>query len=510
MKINFDRAPNQWSATKSLSIKGRAYYCGLPYPWFSFRNWKTEELGPYPVCLPLPKAISNQTARWLFGKPPTLSFQNEILDRFYQPVLKANRINTRLLANATRASYAGNFVVKFSYDMDDDPQLRFDFYPIEFVRFYFHPHVQHKVVGVQLVYPFFDLETGDLHYYREDWTEDKVVVYKPMNMAVPIMPTSNPWMSRLIPEAAERELLGKWEIAKTKKNEFGILPFQLVKNLDDDGEYGLGDYWMVFDVIDRMNFTYHLEHMSNQLHSTPTTVFLDVEGTEVELDRPLRPNEALSLRSAETEAGTTATGKVELVEPKGHIRPHMREYAEALRQAVLEATSTVLLRPEDVVNKGKLTQSVMSQTYEPLVQLTEEKRRTFGEEGLTQLFVKVAKGLKNLGVPEFQGVDVSDVSETAPIIHWNKMFKLSEDEAFAAFDRLDREAERKYLPVEEVIKRICELEGIPNVEAVIASQTSEVEKAFERQKEMFEPNSGTENNDYRRQQIEGRRVRDAD
>ena len=50
--------------------EARAYHMLDPYPLYHFRDWKSEERGALPRCLPIAKSIVRRGARWLFGDPP--------------------------------------------------------------------------------------------------------------------------------------------------------------------------------------------------------------------------------------------------------------------------------------------------------------------------------------------------------------------------------------------------------------------------------------------------------
>ena len=51
--INVKRVPVGFSEAARLASESASYYGCQPYPWHHFTDWKTEERGPFPRCMPI-------------------------------------------------------------------------------------------------------------------------------------------------------------------------------------------------------------------------------------------------------------------------------------------------------------------------------------------------------------------------------------------------------------------------------------------------------------------------
>src|SRR5450631_3703435 len=71
--------PPGFGMARLISRAARAYHALGPYPSYSAmtKNWKVEERGPYPRCLPFVQDIVTKGARWLFGKPLTFRIEGD-------------------------------------------------------------------------------------------------------------------------------------------------------------------------------------------------------------------------------------------------------------------------------------------------------------------------------------------------------------------------------------------------------------------------------------------------
>ena len=161
----------------------------------------------------------------------------------------------------------------------------------------------------------------------------------------------------------------------------------------------------------------------------------------------------------------------------------MELYAKDMKAMFFEATGMVFTRPEDITNKGNLTQSVLVQLYAPVIEVTNEKRKTYGDEGICRFLTLMCKGLKNLGISEFR-IYKEDNDEFK--IKWPDFFRMSADEKLAETDRMKIEVESGLITREEALKRIAVLEDIENLEDFIKELKDWKDPNLELQKQSLE------------------------
>lgn len=445
-----------------------AYHQLAPYPVFAFQDWKTEERGPLPKCLPIAKKIVTKSARWLFGKPIQIKCpENEKLETYFEKAWQKNRMYTRMVAAATKAGYEGGVVLKFSFDETAATPLAFDVLSaVDQTRLYFDPHDKDTLIMARVQYPYYDGATGKWYFFREDWTAEEVVSYKPVEAKQPH--SSTPYAPWTVADGSVRgsdpDSHGKWEIDSTKKNGFGVIPMVLVRNIESDWACGEGDCWNLFRILDRINLTYHQMDKSNQLDSDPTKVFIDASVASDDIDRPLPPGGNIDIKSEE---GEGKKADVKLLEPAGHMRPHVHEYARDLRGMLISAASSVELRQEDITNKGNLTSAVLSLIHAPLIEITNEKRKTYGEDGICKFLELCAVGLSNLKAKGFPSVDVKNEDSYNVDIVWAPYFELTPDEKAAEIERVQAETTAGFINHERAVTMVAKTEGITDVKALL-------------------------------------------
>ena len=64
----------------------------------------------------------------------------------------------------------------------------------------------------------------------------------------------------------------------------------------------------------------------------------------------------------------------------------MMDYAKDLRLMVSSAAGNVDFDPGDVTNKGNLTSAVLTQLYQPQIEMTNLKRQSWGRERADGVF----------------------------------------------------------------------------------------------------------------------------
>ncbi len=488
--INTKFFPPGFTAVRQMAWEAAAYHNLRPYPYWQFADWKTEERGPLPRCLPLPRRIVNKGAKWLFGKPVQLSVPgNENLEKYLRDAWQKNKMPTHMVHNAMRGGTQGGIALKWSYDEEDDPKLSFQSLSvIDDCRLFYDPHDSDRLIMARIQYPVFNPEDGETYVYREEWTDEEEVHYRPVRAGYTNFlrrdGAGNTQIVGVAPVVAgtktEPDSYGAWEILTRERNPFGVIPVWPIRNADAGGAYGFGDLWTdlgggMFRVIDRINLTFHGMDKSNQFDSERNVIFMDVQAGPDQLDRPMRPGEPMSLKSDMQAAGEGKQGQVIELEASGNMRPHMMEYAQELRQEILATVGTVDVRHEEITNKGNLTQAVLTQIYAPLIETTEEKRKTYGEDGIAKFLERCALGLKTLGVKEagLKGVSADREESYDVQLAWPDYFPLSEDEKTARVTRIDTEVAGGYNTRERAVEEIAKTEGIEDV-AKLKQELAEV------------------------------------
>ena len=436
--------------------EARAYNGLNPYPLYHYRDWKTEDRGPLPRCLPLAKSIVNRGAKWLFGRSPALTSANADFEKLLHKAWKSEKMPARLVAMARCAAVESGIFLKFSYDEDRKPQpLTIQTLSmVDEVRLFVDPHDCESVLMCRIQYRYYDATQGASIWYREEWTAEEEVHYAPI--ADTLLGAGR--------FKGDPDAYDSWVQTSRLSNPLGVIPGAAVKNFETDDIYGAGDCWDLYRVIDRINLTYHLMDRSNQFDSTQTSIFLDMELEDADISKPLAPGQGVVAKSDDGEDGEQKRqGKVIEIAPRGSLRPAMMDYAKDLKQQVLEAAGSVQIDQSAVSNKGNLTTAVLQQLYQPQIESTEEKRKSWAD-GLGRFFNAVAVGLSNLGV---LAINEADDESYAVDIHWPSYFEMSQDEKSAFVTRIKLEETAGYITHERAIELIAQVEGIVDVVALI-------------------------------------------
>ena len=446
---------------RAASQEAWAYHRGDPYPLYHFRNWMTEDRGPLPRCLPIAKSIVRKSARFLFGKPFRLTCaQNEAWETFLRRAWDDNGMNARLVALAEKAALETGIVIKFSYDEDAETPLQFQTLSIaDQVRLYLDPHDRTKVLMARVQYEYFDAAAGKSMWYREEWTADEEVHYKPL-VAGDLYGS----FPRFNPDTSE-----KWEVESRTANLLGVIPLVYIKNIETDDHFGRLELDDLYRVLDNINLTYHLMSRSNQFDAETNPIFIDADLDKLDIDKPLQPGQPLDIQTKE---GAESQAKVEFPSGGNALRPAMMEYAKDLRQQVLSAAGSVDVNQDEVSHIGNLTNAVLAQMYLPLIETTDEKRKSWGDTGLCSFFHVVAKGLANVGVQGL-GIDPKNRDTYDIAIQWPPYFPLSEEEMTAKVTRLQLEETAGYLPHENAVEEVTEMEGRDDIKAILEALEDE-------------------------------------
>lgn len=463
--------PSGFRNAQSLAKEAYAYHVLTPYPIFAFQDWRTEEKGPLPRCLPLARSIVRKGAKWLFAKPLQIWVQqNAELQKFLRRAWQKNRMHTRMVVAAEKGGYEGGVVLKWSYDETNDPEVCFDLLsPIDNARLYFDPLDRDRILMARVQYPYFNEVEGQWFIYREEWTDELEVHYHPVR-AREVRSTVGEVVRYVAFDTGEDpDVYGKWEISGQEANPFGVIPMHLIRNIETDNVYGAGDLWNLFRMIDRVNLTYHSMDRSNQLDSEPVQVFIDAMADKQDPDR-VEPSGAVSLKTDDAEGQSPGRrADVKLLEPSGNLREHIRNYALDVKKMIYDAVGYTEVSLEEITNKGNLTQAVLTQLYAPLIEATEEKRKTYGEDGICKFLEKCCVGLRNLGVsglPEFSSDESFSVT-----LQWPHYFEHTEDEKLAEVQRISLEESCGYTTRSRAIRAVASMEGLEDVPDLVEELT---------------------------------------
>ena len=468
--INVKAPPAGLGAVRELAMEARAYNnLKDAYPRWAFQDWKTESRGPLPRCLPLARSIVRRGAKWLFGRAPSISFPgNEEFEKLILAAWKDQKMAAKLAAIARRVGIEGGVVFKFAYDETRKPQpLTIQALSlVDEARIYMDPHDCERSLMARFQYRYFDPVQNATYWYREEWTEEFEVHYHSIKEE-----QLNSSKAALDPDSFEG-----WTISSKEPNPFGVIPAVMIKNFETDDKFGEGDCWDLFRIMDRVNLTYHMMDRSNQFDSQPTNIMLDMEEDEQDTDQSLAPGQMLPMKSIGADEGQgTRQGKVIPIEPKGSMRPAMMDYARDLRKQVLDAASSVEVDQAEVSNRGNLTTAVLQQLYQPQIEITEEKRKSWND-GLTDFFARIAIGLQNAGVDGL-GVNEDDPDTYSVSIGWQAYFEMSQDEKTAFVSRTQIEETAGYLTHERAVDRVAQAEGIEDTAALKEELEKEPEPA---------------------------------
>ena len=457
--------PPGLAALRARAAEAWAYHRLDPYPLYHFREWKGEDRGPLPRCLPIAKSIVRRGARFLFGKPLTLTCPgNTAWESFVRRAWLKNGLGARLVPMAERAALESGVVLKFSYDSAkaDCPLAIQSLSIVDQVRLYASPHDRTTVLMARVQYPYFDAAQKKTCWYREEWTAAEEVHYVPLEDGG----VNGSSVSRFDPDASDAWVR---DDAASKPNPFGVIPLLYIKNYETDDVWGGQDLADLYRVLDNIHLTYHLMNKSNQFDSEINPIFFDVDLDAQDIDKPLKPGQPMDLKSDNAEGGGHA-GRVEFPSGGNSLRPAMMEYAKDLKKQVIAAAASVEVDQSEFTNKGNLTVAVLEQLFQAQIEGTDEKRKSWGEFGLVPFFALVAQGISNagaaLGVDTGLGINPDDPDTYELTLGWSPYFPMSEDEKAAKTARIQDQEQAGYVTHDRAIEEVAPMEGRTDIEAL--------------------------------------------
>lgn len=457
--------PEGLSYIAQVAKRATAYHTLTPYPWFGFSDWKTEDRGTLPKCLPFTRAIVKRGARWLFGRELDLVVSNASLSELLNEEWRIRKMPSKLVILAENAAQEGSYCIKFSIDQETKGIKFSVLSQINNVRVYLDPQDQERMLMARIIIPYYDATDGKYYLYREEWTEDYYVKYHPLQIQYAQDPTYSFGQvmyiagTNMLPEDGRVS----WSVKSRVDNPYGVIPLVVIQNIDKNTQWGMGDLWTLEPIIDRVNLTYHLMDKSNQFDSTPTPIFIDAVLEDDVTNKSISPGDIQSIKTDDVE-GSGLQAKFGLLEASGKLRPYMGDYAESLMKMVYDAAGSIKIDPTDVSNKGNLTQSVLAQLYGPLIDTTDEKRRNYGTYGIVPLIQKLIYAMNKTGL--WKG-KVSIPKDPDVAISWPDYFPLSDAEIQQRLTRLIAQEQAGLTTKDRVIRAMANADGIDDVDALL-------------------------------------------
>lgn len=464
--INTTALPAGLREARILARKAKAYHSLRPYPFVAFQEWKVEERGPLPICRPFVKHIVQKGADWLFLKPVHFKVEDDkALTDLVNKVWNDNCMGSRATGMAVTGALSGAVDLKWSKPDKDKDDVTIEVYdPTEHTRFYFDQTDPTKLLMARIQVPFYDYLTKKWFWKREDWTDDTWTTYDPLPCRENAEQTGlNPY--KFADEADKSQFLNPNTVA----NPFGIVPFWRVKNQESGDEWGFGDLWPYYQVVDQINFQRDLGHKENQKRSDPKLAYIDL--TQPNNEAPDMSGAPGAVEVLVSEDGKE--GRIEVVEGSHDILAEIKIFADDLKRELYAAVGSVDFGPEDVTNKGNLTTAVITQLYAPLIEATERKRTLYGEDGVSVFFERMCKGLAKASVKGWK--ETEDVQTV-----WPQVVEMTEEEKTVAVTRQQTMVDSAFTTHERATREIAVQDGVVDVDELVKeveTQKAENEKA---------------------------------
>lgn len=442
--------PEGFDVCRNMARVAKAYHALAPYPSYSpmTKDWKTEDRGPFPRCLPFVRNIVKKSATWLFGKPITFDGSDKNIISLVNDAWTANDMGRRAYAMALLGGQTGGMALKWSYDEQNGGAKIQILDASEHTRFYWDPLDVTRLLMARVQFPVYNAKTGNYVWYREDWTENEIQFYKPLETT--LFYGGRPGDPNVVANLAD--LYDQWRQDKREANPFGIIPLWYVRNIETGTTIGEGDLWAVLNAVDLINFTYDLAHKNNQKTIDPVRAYIDLAPAPEDPPGANNPGGERVLESKDDK-----TGRIETLNADPSLRPHLREFATDIKKMVFEACGSVEIDAAEITNKGNLTQAVLAQIYMPLIESTNAKRQSYGEDGICVFLERMSLGLSNLGAKGWKPLD--DIQ-----IHWAPYFTPTPSEKIEEADYQTLLLAEGLTTKERAIRAIASQDGVIDID----------------------------------------------
>lgn len=399
------------------------------YAPLAFGQWDETKYGSRPPCSPLPKRCTEIAAQFLFGDTPHIQVgdpdddSEDSLQKFFDDVVcRPNAFYEGLIDEARACSIEGATEYKWAWQPETDkkrPVLIQTYHPydVTYIRDDLNPEV---IDLVRIQFKYVD-RSGQWWWYREEWTKQHYTVFRKL-------PTTENDDTVIMQMMQDRE----WPAEFTKSHPLGIIPIQKVYNRKRKGLYeGIGDYWEpnLYKLLDIYNHKVWFEHFSDQVHSNPSVVFVDLEYEGV-----LIPGQVINARSLGEHPA------IEQVKTDNPAREYMTTAKAEVCRDWWNGVGYDDVDQSVITNKGNLTQAVLKLTFAKTVDSTKTKRVYWGL-GLECFFEEMMEGLSQLPdalrlYPALKKVKLDDPTTYDVTVNWPDDFDYSPEEVQAILTNL--------------------------------------------------------------------------
>jgi hypothetical protein len=473
------------SFMRERSAESYDYYHLAPYPRWAFgrQQWPLTR-GPVPTAVAVPHNVVAEGANFLFrGGPPTFSVTNpegtktaaiDAADAYLKQIIRRNRLGEKWASLAEACANQGAIAAKFCYDADNEAcPVRISFLDIpNQCRVWCDPHDATAIVFARIQYPYRDPSSGDWYYFREEWTADTHVTYRPLRAGSAAIASCEdiPGYSDHMGDGGGADG-APWQEDTRETNPFGVIPVTVIRNKRIQGNpLGEGDLWRLFRLIDRIALTLHDSDRWNQINSRPIVAVINND-TEDEDD--ILPGETLRIRSDNPSAPPV---DAKLIEPMGYARQWVGEYVDRIETMAWEAAGYNKIDLAAMSNKGAWTQLAFEATFNKTIATTERKRELWGNSGLCIFFDNLLTGLSRIGgIKELAGY--SDDTDVAVV--WPKLFTVTPQDLGEMTTRTVTQVASKFLTAERGARRIAAAEGLADKDVDALIQELEQQQAQE-------------------------------
>jgi hypothetical protein len=315
----------------------------------------------------------------------------------------------------------------------------------------------------RIQFPQWNAKDGNWYWYREDWTDEELVIYK--------MQPSGTWGSMAnndpYSQAAQVDIYENWQVDKREKNPFGIIPLWYIRNKETGTDYGEGDLWKFYQTVDLINFTRDLAHKDNQKSIDPDKAFIDLMAGAEEQGQSDGPQGVSVLQTTDD---AKSQGKIEVIQTNAALRPHVDAFAENLMKELYSATGMPDFEPQEITNKGNLTSAVLTQLYSPTIKVTNMKRQCYGEDGICVFLERMSQGLTKANVQGWK--PVLDVQ-----VLWPPYFEQTEEEKMELANRQAFLVENNFTTHDRAIDAIASADHVADVDILKQKLESQIRES---------------------------------
>jgi len=412
-----------------------AYYKGSQYA--DHREWRSllgyrADVDPPTIIVNYPRLIIDRPSHFAFDRVRGAESADESAQAFLSDVVSATNLLERLGELCVEASVKGDALLTFEFEPDnpDNP------FPIRMVRAEDYtvevdPHNSARILFIRIEYRYVD-EEGAERWHREEIYPDRTATYRgePVRGKTIWGSGSALGMLGIAPEEPV-----EWRLTALKKNPFGFIPAVLVRNCGRSGTvYGESDLSDLLTIFDDINWK--LSQRSRNISRTMNAILKNINGRI--LNEYISEDAVLNVIGENAQVGYLVNDA-----DMSEIATHISD----LRRALSEISGVTMIDPEKYTGFGAASGFALSMLYEPLIALSEKKRRTIG--GAVERFLSmILKAAGALGILE------TELESTAVSLTYGAMFRSTESELFDRQARLLAGLEAGVISKESVMQKL--------------------------------------------------------